>query len=311
VVTALAESHLKMRERDGSHIQKAVDFVLSYKQADGGIYNPQAGLANYNTSISILMLAALENPKYRSIIDDAQRHVAGIQRTTNPKSDNMAGGMGYTKDKTRPDLSNTHWAIEALKAAEKAGSKVDPAVYERVQVFLKRCQNDAEVSDMVEAAVVNDSGFIYRPGDSKAGQVTIRGRTGWRSYGSMTYAGFKAYIHAGVSKDDPAVQGAWKWISKNYTLDENPGMTKKFQGYYYYFVVFAKGLAAFGRRHVTDELGVRHDWAAECAQKLLSLQKDDGRWENAEDRWYEGDPALVTAYAILALNVCREQLRAR
>ena len=52
--------------------------------------------------------------------------------------------------------------------------------------------------------------------------------------------------------------------------DENPGMGKA--GYYYYLVVFAKGLAAYGERTVTDSEGVKHDWAMECAAKILSMQ---------------------------------------
>ncbi|MCH7925963.1 MAG: hypothetical protein IIC51_10560 [Planctomycetes bacterium] len=35
---------------------------------------------------------------------------------------------------------------------------------------------------------------------------------------------------------------------------------------------------------------------------LVSLQRDDGSWVNDADRWYEGNPQLVTAYALLALQ---------
>ena len=45
-----------------------------------------------------------------------------------------------------------------------------------------------------------------------------------RSYGSMTYAGLKSMIYAGLSHDDPRVKAAWEWIGRNFTVDENPGM---------------------------------------------------------------------------------------
>ena len=47
---------------------------------------------------------------------------------------------------------------------------------------------------------------------------------GLRSYASMTYAGLKSMIYAGVDGDDQRVQAAVSWIKKNYDLSENPGM---------------------------------------------------------------------------------------
>jgi squalene-hopene/tetraprenyl-beta-curcumene cyclase len=41
------------------------------------------------------------------------------------------------------------------------------------------------------------------------------------------------------------------------------------------------------------------------AQKLISTQKPDGSWINDNTRWLEGDPNLVTAYALLALSYSR------
>jgi len=44
------------------------------------------------------------------------------------------------------------------------------------------------------------------------------------------------------------------------------------------------------------------DWENELVAKLVSLQKDDGSWTNKAERWYEGDPNLATAYALIALQ---------
>ena len=35
---------------------------------------------------------------------------------------------------------------------------------------------------------------------------------------------------------------------------------------------------------------------------LVAAQRPDGSWVNAADRWQEGQPELVTAYAVLALE---------
>jgi hypothetical protein len=48
---------------------------------------------------------------------------------------------------------------------------------------------------------------------------------------------------------------------------------------------------------------VRHKWADEVTQELLSRQSQDGYWVNTEsDRWWEGNKVLVTAEAILAIE---------
>jgi squalene-hopene/tetraprenyl-beta-curcumene cyclase len=49
-----------------------------------------------------------------------------------------------------------------------------------------------------------------------------------------------------------------------------------------------------------------HDWRAELCERLIALQKPDGSWVNANDRFAEGDPHLVTAYAILAMQTALE-----
>ena len=58
----------------------------------------------------------------------------------------------------------------------------------------------------------------------------------------MTYAGLKSMIYAGLTADDPRVKAAYDYITKHYTLDENPGLGQ--QGLYYYYQTFAKALAA-------------------------------------------------------------------
>ena len=54
-----------------------------------------------------------------------------------------------------------------------------------------------------------------------------------RSYGSMSYAGLLSYIHADLKKDDPRVTAVYEWLSRNFTLDENPGLGAS--GLYYYY----------------------------------------------------------------------------
>jgi squalene-hopene/tetraprenyl-beta-curcumene cyclase len=56
-----------------------------------------------------------------------------------------------------------------------------------------------------------------------------------------------------------------------------------------------------------DELslqdGRKLNWRKEVAMKLLNLQQRDGSWSNDNARWWEKDPALVTSYAVLSLEM--------
>lgn len=118
----------------------------------------------------------------------------------------------------------------------------------------------------------------------------------------MTYAGLKSLLYAGVSKDDIRIKAAMDWISRHYDVTSNPGMGK--QGLFYYYHVFGKTLHAIGIDEVVDAEKVRHDWRKDLIQQLATQQSDDGSWTNPADRWFEGDPNLVTAYALLALSYC-------
>ncbi len=164
---------------------------------------------------------------------------------------------------------------------------------------------------------MDDGGFFYSPvgdGDSEAGMVTTPdGNKHPRSYGTMTYAGLKSMIYAGVSKDDPRVKAAVGWIQKHWSLDENPGMgeadpSHAQHGLYYYFYVFGHALHAYGHPVIADTQGVRHDWRVELIKKTAALQRPDGSWVG-ERRWMESNPVLVTAYTVLALEEAQKDLR--
>ena len=126
---------------------------------------------------------------------------------------------------------------------------------------------------------------------------------GLRSYASMTYAGLKSMIYAGVKADDPRVKAAVKWCQMHYGLENNPGMGAA--GLYYYYQTFAKALDASGLKMVKDEKGVEHDWRSDLLAARSGRQRPNGSWVNDDKRWLEGEPCLVTGYALLSLGYCR------
>jgi squalene-hopene/tetraprenyl-beta-curcumene cyclase len=293
-------------------IDRALDFVVKFAKPDGSIWNDKTDdYPNYSTSIATLALAELNRPQDQKILRGARDFLLGSQFKDVPSSDASYGGIGYGKAK-RPDLSNTQWALEALRATEHLDREPlskDPVkakeadlAWERVAQFLSRCQNLKESNDQTWVATdpENKGGFVYMPGDSKAGKVDPEGDT-LRSYGSMTYAGLKSMLYAKVSKDDPRVKAAAEWIRRNYTFDENPGM--KDAGLYYYLHTGSKALDALGEGSFTDAKGVKHDWRSELIHSLVIRQDADGKWINKNARWMESVPELTTCYSMLSLGV--------
>jgi squalene-hopene/tetraprenyl-beta-curcumene cyclase len=292
------------RTPDDPVVAKGLKYLEGFVQPDGGIYGQGTFYRNYETSLAILCFsAANRDGRYDKLIRGADRFLKGIQWDEDEEQDPSSlsyGGAGYGRHK-RPDLSNTSFLMEALRAAGNGPD--DPAV-KKALIFVSRCQNLEGPHSTAPFAVKNpDGGFYYT---CAAGGVSQAGNTangGLRSYGSMTYAGLKSMIYAGVQPDDPRVKGALKWIRQHYRLDTNPGMGGA--GLYYYYHTFAKALDAAGLEVVEDANGVKHDWRRELRQELIRRQRPDGSWVNENSRWLEGEPSLVTGYALLALSYCR------
>jgi squalene-hopene/tetraprenyl-beta-curcumene cyclase len=101
------------------------------------------------------------------------------------------------------------------------------------------------------------------------------------------------------------VKAAMGWISANYNLSTNPGMGSS--GLYYYYHTFAKTLSVVGVDSIQDANGKEHDWRKELIATLQTRQQRNGSWTNENERWLEGDPNLVTAYALMALSHCRTE----
>ena len=323
-ITALALKSFMEDDRydaDMPFLDKGFDKLLGYQLASGGIY--QDMLANYNTAISISALAVSKEPQYKPAIAKALAYLRSLQWSDRiegvpdqlkvAQSDPRYGGFGYGK-RGRPDMSNTQWALEALHEAGVPPS--DPA-FQAALKFASRCQNLSETNDRKWAG--DDGGFVYldtgQEGSNPAGEYTgPDGRTLFRSYGSMTYAGLKSMIYAGLTHDDPRVKAAWGWIGKNYSVDENAGMAQAGPqnakgGLYYYYYTMAKALSAYGEPIITDVNGQKHDWRVELAAKLAAIQRPDGSFVG-ERKWMEDNPVLVTSYAALALEEIRQDLKA-
>ena len=289
--------------------QKAgFDFILSKVQSDGGIYGK--GLASYNTSICMMALLQSKDPSYEQVVRNARKFLINQQSDFDKKgeADNVFdGGVGYGSRWAHSDLSNTHLAMEALFYANKSlkskeGDELD-LDWDAAIAFVQKCQNlpGSNKEKWVSGHKDDRGGFVYFPGSSMAGERKGKdGSIALRSYGSMSYAGLLSFIYAEMKENDPRLVAVRDWLRAHYTIKENPGMGE--QGLYYYYHTMAKALSLSGIKEIKDGEGKMRDWRKELALELLNQQDPKGFWMNENGRWWERDPILVTAYALLSLE---------
>jgi len=315
-VTALVLKAFAQRgsgiESDGA-VSRGVDYLRSRAWPDGKFDpDPTGALGNYVAASITQAMAALGSSTRESMNDGVawlmlnqwdQKHGIGPER-------DWFGGAGYGNGR-RPDLSNTQVFLDALHDA--GIPPTDPAV-QKALVFVTRCQNMPEFNGAAWASDgTTDGGMVYSPangGESMASAAAGEGRAGeklppgtarsLRSYGSMTYAGFKSLLYAGLTPDDPRVASALDWIRRHWTFDENPGMAQ--EGRYYYLHAMARALHASGMPVIVDAKGTSHRWREELIDAILALQQPDGHFRNSAERWMEANPELATAYLVLALE---------
>ncbi len=300
---------------DAPAIEKGLSYILAQQQDDGGIYTDI--LPSYNTSISLMALGLVRKAeRVREPIRKAQAYLRELQWVGDKDPDGNKidkqhpwyGGTGYG-DSGRPDLSNTQMMLEGLYAS---GVNCKDPAFQRAMTFVTRLQG-SKANVRYGDKIVNDGGFIYATSTDKdhigtlqtyanpAETVDARGNKRLRTYGSMTYAGFKSLIYAHFDdRQDPRIQAALDWIRRNYTVKRNPQCGQ--EGYYYYLQVFAKALHVWGDPVLELPDGKKVNWAEDLIDRVATLQQEDGSFVNEEGRWMEDNPVLCTAYVVLALE---------
>ncbi len=307
-------------EKDSDEARKAVDWMLTMVQPDGGIYMPQgmfrfgAGRSNYNTAICLTALHQSGRDDVQKVILGGRKFLAGAQQDGEHR---FRGGFGYEAGGKKPyaDLSSTLLVMEAMTLTRgiedtREGERVEmdrEAAAEYVSSLQHRPEsNDAE---WVMDDDANRGGFAYHVPNKPADKLSRREVRRLATYGSMTYAGILSLIYADVDRGDPRVRSALDWASKHWTLEENPG--KGDAGYFYFVNILAKCLNTLGQDDLLDEKETPIAWREELVQRLVAMQRAEGEtmgyWENEDNTYWEGNPILVTPYALIALQLALQE----
>jgi squalene-hopene/tetraprenyl-beta-curcumene cyclase len=283
---------------------RAVAFILTCVQTNGGIYAANAGqratsLATYNTAICMIALHATGRKDLTPVILRAREFLASSQL----KGDSVhEGGFGYERGGSdHSDLMNTHFALQAMRETQEL-EDLRPSGQKRVDInWDKALQYVSRLQYTNDASSDDHGGFAYNPADPKANliQRTIR-RIIMSAYGSITYAGLLSMVYAQVDAGDPRVRSMLDWAAKHWSLEENPGMGDT--GLFFFYNVLSRALDAGKLDAIPRKDQPAITWRNELAARLIGMQKPEGFWVNKNGRFWENDPVLTTAYAILALQ---------
>src|SRR3569623_853747 len=143
-IVGLTSAHCSAAEGSKANIQKAREKALNYlrtSQPDGGSYSPKTNFRNYETCIVLLALKeANSDGKFTKTIANADKFLRKEQIDEDDdtkKSDAAYGGAGYGP-KSRPDLSNTQFLLDALQAA---GAKPEAPAVQKALIVVSRSQS--------------------------------------------------------------------------------------------------------------------------------------------------------------------------
>ncbi len=287
---------------------KAATFIAGWVQPDGGIYKPATGgrgtggLSIYNTALCMVALHSHDRGKYTPAILRAREYLASGQVQGDSAG---AGGFGYERPSGNPreraDLSNTGWSLMAMRATQDV-EDLRPKTARTVDVdWASALKFVTSLQQRDEQDPVNDGGFGYEGGGERSSpSAKSTGAVALRGFGSMTYAGIESMIYAQVDRNDPRVRSAVDWASRHWSVDENPGMDSK--GLFYYYNIMGKALSLMGDEALKMPDGKLAHWRQDLVGKLQATQRPDGSWANSDNTFWENDPALVTAYAVLTLQ---------
>ena len=123
---------------------KALKFVVSLVDPEEGHIagaGSKRALHNYVTSVNLLALHAADADKrYAAIVAAAAGYLKKLQWDEGEgkkPADAIYGGAGYG-GRSRPDLSNTQFFLDALVAA---GTPKDDPAFQKALIYVSRCQN--------------------------------------------------------------------------------------------------------------------------------------------------------------------------
>ena len=298
-----AAGHVPAKHRDGdrARFEKGLAFLRVGIEKKGCVANTDGSL-DYPTYGSALLLVAGDRLGLKIRADDRRRLIDFIlqaqlveRRGFDAESPHYGGwdlmGASDLRGATSgTNVSITSIALESLALEDSAAAQ---AARSAARSWTLGCQQ-----------VSGGDGFPFTPDPTSANNKaeTDEDSKRPRAYGTATCDGLRCLIYSGVPQDDKRLQAAIEWIEAHENVDEVPGFADVDESVgwqeglrYYYYMTLAKSLRYLPRKTFKSR-------RTALLAKLVSLQADDGRWQNDSARMREDDPLIATALAVTALS---------
>jgi hypothetical protein len=210
-----------------------------------------------------------------------------------------SGGWSYSKEYSRPDNSNSQFALLALYEAQRVGVHVSDQTWSLAQRYWLSQQNV-------------DGSWGYYP-------IAHQQQQG---YGSMTCAGIASvFITSGRTSDadaeitdnglncctpqgdDPAAKAIEKgrsWLGNNFSVFNNPGQGSLGSWQFYYLYALERVGRMTSHRFFTRRDGQNYDWYRMGAEVLIGKQDAlSGFWRG--EGIAESNAQIATSFSLLFL----------
>ncbi|WP_339734412.1 HEAT repeat domain-containing protein [uncultured Gimesia sp.] len=295
---------------ESPYIQNCVKNILAdhkQKNDDGELIYKPSGDYNYCAGVQLMVLEAISPELY----------YAEIRATTDFLISTQLPGGGWFYPQDTPnngDTSISQYAILGLWAAQRAGVTIPTTVWDKAARWHLTTQlpngafsyhpGDRAGSAPKHTMSVAGTGSIYiismqlyPDGKMSSGSVTKQGGPSKKRFGFLEKIELTEKAKGEAEKNIltkptisyTALQGGktkgTNWVINNYNIRNPTG----WPNYYLYGIERIAALAD------AKKLGP-HDWYADGARRLLTLQREDGSWKGA------GNIPAATCLAVIFLS---------
>ncbi len=292
---------------DSSAVEKSFRFISRHLSDGGGLgvtARPAVDYPVYATSSAIRCFLQNRPEDGRKIVMRMKSYLVRQQHgSKNGWSldheaaggwDNGSESLPSPPEPGRVDVSNTRYALQALRACRQKGLNVPDVVFSYGRAFLTSCR--AAPENLEESG----RGFYFSPvfpADNKAG----RREGAFRPYGSATADVLLAALASGMGRSHAIVKNSLRWLRTQFRVNRVPGFSggddntwAKALKLYYLSAVSA----AFVRLDVDFS---DRNWKRSVFEAVRQLQKPGGQIVNRSSRNREDDPLVGTSLGLRAL----------
>jgi hypothetical protein len=321
-------------------LDKAIAWLLSQQQRDGSWNYLEEGFLGGQTALSVYTLLRAGLPKDHPAIQRGLAFIDEVTPITTYSASTMImayeatgdpgrkerirallerliswerqGAWGYPNEPAkeftawanhvnRPDLSNTKYAVLALRSAHYAGVDVPPKLWTEILGKVLALQEDVATVDVptdgvkTGVATLPIAGFRYAPDRDAGSGMTTAGVALVRICKDMLGKRIGDRL---ANESARSIEVGMNWLSYYFNLDQ----VKNGEAFFKYDQLY--GFERVGTLLEIDKIG-DHDWYREGAEWLFKKVEKDGHWFAAEigsSPWTKTWDQPDTCFAILFLK---------